>query len=289
MQSRIVLNTLAVIGLVALGGCKFIGSLHLSGNSHRIEAAGELAQSSYGPNTQQGRDYLRYNLNGLAIDSFNRAMASGEDPAAAYNGLGVAYARLGRTDLAYRFFRKATMSDPANPTYAHNLTSLIDSPEFTLNLLSRTPLPEAVRSEPKPEAGFAQAEPRAPPVPGRLYRDNNRQFSLITVAASQDASQSGAQSAAADPCQQRKVVRAKLRCGQVVLPKVASRNIRAPEVALSAPVAAPVAAVAAQPSAVVAAPAAGKAKSLNLSAPGRSTRQPANTQAPAPAALAAAT
>lgn len=289
MQSRIVPNTLAVIGLVALGGCKFIGSLHLSGNSHRNEAAGELAQSSHGPNLQLGRDYLRSNLNGLAIDSFNRALASGEDPAAAYNGLGVAYARLGRSDLAYRFFRKATMSDPANPTYAHNLTRLMDSPEFTLNLLSRTPLPEAVRSEPKPEAGFAQPEVRAPQVPGRLYRDSNRQFSLITVAAPQDVSQSGAQSAATDPCQQRKAVRVKLRCGQVVLPKVASRNIRMPEVALSAPVAAPVAVIAAQPSAAVATPAAGKAKTLDLSSPGRSSGQPAKTQAPPPAAPAAET
>lgn len=285
MRSRIVPNTLAVIGLVALGGCKFIGSLHLSGNPHRNEAAGELAQSSYGPNTQQARDYLRSNLNGLAIDSFNRALASREDPAAAYNGLGVAYARLGRTDLAYRFFRKATMSDSANPTYAHNLVSLTDSSEFTLNLLSRTPLPEAVRSGPKPEAGFAQAEARAPQVPGRLYRDSNRQFSLITVAAPQYASQSGAQSAAADPCQQRKAVRAKLQCGQVVLPKVASRNIRSPHVALSVPVAA----IAAQPSAAMAAPAAGKAKTLDLGAPDRSARQATKPKAPAPAAPAAAT
>ena len=274
-------KSLIVISMFALGGCKFFGNLHFSSNSHAKAAPADLAQGTYGPATQRGRDYLRSNLTGLAIDSFNLGLATGEEPAADYNGLGVAYARLGRTDLAYRFFKKATMSDPANPAYTRNLINLINSPEFTLNLLARTPLPEDARAGPQPEARTANVAERAPQVPGKLYREGNRQFSLITVVPAQAIGGSSVLNAAADGCILRTTARARRGCGAIPLPKVESRNNRSETVALTAP-----AAATPSPAANDVAPtpaAKGKAKVLELTAPKQTLRSQSAAESDSPA------
>lgn len=281
MPKRHLAKSLVVISMFALGGCKFFGNLHFGSNSHEKAASADFAQGTYGPATQRGRDYLRSNLTGLAIDSFNLALATGEEPAAGYNGLGVAYARLGRTDLAYRFFKKATLSDPANQAYARNLINLVNSPEFTLNLLARTPLPEDLRAAPQPEARTVQAAERAPQVPGKLYREGNRQFSLITVVPAQATGGSGVLNAAADSCILRTTARARRGCGAIPLPKVESRNSRSETVALTAPAAAtpPPAGSDAAPT-----PAAkGKAKVLELTAPKQTLRPPSAAEPDSPA------
>jgi tetratricopeptide (TPR) repeat protein len=77
--------------------------------------------------TSVGRRQLADGQTGLAIESFQRAMASGEPIASAVNGLGVAYARLDRFDLAQRYFEQAIASDPANNRYADNLARLMRS------------------------------------------------------------------------------------------------------------------------------------------------------------------
>lgn len=287
MLSRNFPKSLALISIFALGGCQFIGSLHLTGKSRGKEQASELAVVTYGPATQQGRDYLRSNLTGLAIDAFNLGLASGEDPAAAYNGLGVAYARLGRTDVAYRFFRKATISDPGNQAYAHNLTSLVNSPAFTLNLMARELPAPVARNEQPADAQTAQGPARAVQVPGKLYRENNRQFSLITVALSQERTGASVQSAANDACSKRAITRSKQRCGLIPLPKVGSRSNRTEAVALAAPDA-----PAAQPSGggATAAPATkAKSKVLDLSGPKQTGRVPTKAKPDRPAGLADAT
>ena len=267
MLSRNLPKSLALISMFALGGCQFFGNLHLTGKFRDKEHAAELAAGTYGPATQQGRDYLRSDLTGLAIDAFNRGLATGEDPAAAYNGLGVAYARLGRTDLAYRFFKKATMSDPVNPAYAHNLTSLVNSPAFTLNVMAREMPAPMNRVEPRSEARTADRPVRTPQVPGKLYREGNRQFSLITVVPNQDKATTSMQNAVADSCSKRVTPRAKQRCGLIPLPRIESRNARTAQVALTVPIAATKPPVS-EEAAVAPAP-KGKTKTLDLSSPGK--------------------
>src|SRR3546814_7754482 len=46
----------------------------------------------------------------------------------AYNGLGVAYARLGRADLAERYFKMALSMEGTNPRFAANLERFYNSP-----------------------------------------------------------------------------------------------------------------------------------------------------------------
>jgi tetratricopeptide (TPR) repeat protein len=162
----------------------------------------------------------------MAIDAFNRGLAQGEDPAAAYNGLGVAYARIGRSDLAYRFFKKAAMSEPDNPVYWRNLAILIDTPEFRL----------AAAHPSKPEVPAANltagdlpsvVPPKAQGV--QLVRNGNHQFSLVTATTETAPANAGTNAALvscdtntkANPCRQR------------ALPVSGSRNQNSPRNALA--------------------------------------------------------
>lgn len=149
----------------ALAGCQVAGAPGLSRTGGAVTQ--RLAQSE----TEQGRAHLRAQRNGLAIEAFNRALVFGEAPAPALNGLGVAYARLGRADLAYRFFSLAASADPASAVYAGNLARLTSSPGFTLAAL-RTVSPS------KPAYAVQAPDPGQP---GKLFRDGERQFSLITA------------------------------------------------------------------------------------------------------------
>lgn len=178
MRNTLILRASAIALLLSLGGCQFLGKLNLtrSGSQDKEQQAGaeRIAPSSLA----EGREHLRANRNGKAIEAFNLALVRGEDPAAAYNGLGVAYARVGRQDLAYRFFKKANASDPDNPVYAGNLIRLVDSPSFALNQIDRAPAAPPARIAELPAA--ANAATAAPRVPGKLYREGRGQISLTT-------------------------------------------------------------------------------------------------------------
>jgi tetratricopeptide (TPR) repeat protein len=177
MRNTLILRASAIALLVSLGGCQFLGKLNLarSGSQDEQQAKAQRAMPS---SLAEGREHLRANRNGLAIDAFNLALVRGEDPAAAFNGLGVAYARVGRNDLAYRFFKKANASAPDNPVYAGNLIRLVDSPAFALNQIDRAPAAPPARVEERPVAASAAAA--APRVPGKLYREGRGQISLTT-------------------------------------------------------------------------------------------------------------
>jgi tetratricopeptide (TPR) repeat protein len=178
MRNTLILRASAITLLVSLGGCQFLGQLNLARSGSKSEQQANKATRAIPSSLTEGREHLRANRNGLAIDAFNLALVRGEDPAAAYNGLGVAYARVGRNDLAYRFFKKANASDPENPVYASNLIRLVDSPAFALNQIDRAPAaPPAPKAERPVAASAATAAPR---VPGKLYREGRGQISLTT-------------------------------------------------------------------------------------------------------------
>ena len=284
MPNRTFVRLLVTVGMVSLGGCKFLGIQHLASKPSNEAVSSELARVSYGPATQRGRYYLQNNAVGLAIESFNVALASGEDPAASYNGLGVAYARLGRADLGYRFFKKAVMSDPANPVYAQNLVRMVNSPEFTLNLLQRTPLPEPAQAG----AQTAQVADQAERVPGKLYRERDHQFSLVTVAPREELNGASPQYAAANACAKRSGRAVRRGCEPVHLPKIGSRTSRLPAVALAAP--ATVTQSSANPaSSAPLSPAKGKVRVFDLTGPGQSGAATQKTAPERNAVAAAAT
>ena len=73
---------------------------------------------------QRGRAQLGAGLDALAIESFRAEIRRNPDSADAYNGLAVAYDRLGRADLAQRYFETALAKDPANTKVQANLAKL---------------------------------------------------------------------------------------------------------------------------------------------------------------------
>lgn len=234
MRNTLILRASAIALLVSLGGCQFLGKLNLarSGSKEEQQAKAQRAMPS---SLAEGREHLRANRNGRAIDAFNLALVRGEDPAAAFNGLGVAYARVGRNDLAYRFFKKANVSDPNNPVYASNLIRLVDSPAFALNQIDRAPAAPPARVAERPVAASAAAA--APRVPGKLYREGRGQISLTT----------GSDSTSTAPDQR-----------SVAMTLVAARPIAKPSVAVVEEPATP---KAAEPAA---APASGKRKVIEF-------------------------
>lgn len=163
---------------VLLSGCQFLGKLNLG---HRGDQA-RTTQAMANFYTDKGRDLLRSGRPGEAIEAFNLALATGEAPAAAYNGLGVAYSRIGRPDLSYRFFKKATMSDPTSTVYANNLDRLVKSPQFTLDMSPDFQAPRV----PEPAVATRQAR-NATPVPGRLHSTGPHQVSIVTLPPTDSA------------------------------------------------------------------------------------------------------
>ena len=278
MNRTVIQHLFVCCSLAALSGCQLLGNLHLTRSSQDRAKVAEVAITS-GTAVQDGRDHLRGGRPGLAIEAFNRALASGQDPAASYNGLGVAYARLGRTDLAFRFFKKAALSEPDNAAYSRNLTRLIDSPQFALAMMSQA-APVAA-----PASASASASPALPApqghnarIPGRLQRDGNHQFSLITLPSADEASPAARRSAGLAQCPRGKL-RGKRVCAAAMLPQIERR--RPAEVAIASPVVLPAALPAAAAAAAVppelAAPAlspAGKRRTIQFGRPPTSAPHP---------------
>jgi hypothetical protein len=129
-----------------------------------------------------GRAFLAEQNYGLAITRFRDALAFEAGSAAANNGLGIAYASIGRDDLARRYFERAIAFDPQTPAYRRNLdlfaakaaessrpealamTAPIDSaPEMRYRLrqeASSPPVKPAAISVPLPAGDAGTASPR---------------------------------------------------------------------------------------------------------------------------------
>lgn len=122
------------LGLIVAAALPLSGCALFKGKSARFDgkeatslAAAEEAGSYF---TQLGRRELGAGRTGLALEAFNRALSAGEEAAPALNGMGVAYARIGRYEVAYRLFAQAASQDPDNAKYAANLARLTASPAF---------------------------------------------------------------------------------------------------------------------------------------------------------------
>lgn len=287
MPKQMIRKLLVCSCFVALGGCQFLGSLHLTKRAPVTGAGDARLASASRSYTQAGRDHLRGGSPGLAIDAYNLALAGGEDPAAAYNGLGVAYARIGRPDLAYRFFHKAVMSDPHNPVYTRNLGVLVDSPSFTLDQIRRAePAPQVAAAQPAPTPAVSPK----PRVAGRLYRDSNRQFSLTTQVPTDSSAGSGTRTAALGNCTAQRSARRAANCRAAPLPTMHSRQAPEAQVAVNSPApsgVAPVASNVATPSEPAALAPKGKRKSVNMIGTPRAA--PQDKSAPDPPSLKPAT
>jgi tetratricopeptide (TPR) repeat protein len=114
-----------VTAAVSLGGCQSfpLTSWMFKKDRPASEAGPALAGNTAGA-LEEGTAFLRAGELSAAVASFRIAQLDRATRADASNGLGVAYAKLGRLDLAERYFQAAILSDPDNTRYAANLLRL---------------------------------------------------------------------------------------------------------------------------------------------------------------------
>lgn len=115
---------LLVAAAISLSGCGWI-----FGKSHPKQAEsgiiGQPSQTEYG-RTQiaEGRKALDRGDHIAAIIAFSKAQRIPQFAAEAHNGMAIGYARVGRTDLADRYFRLAILEAPEESRFRDNLTLL---------------------------------------------------------------------------------------------------------------------------------------------------------------------
>lgn len=185
MQFRLAATTLLGTMALALGACSSVTN-HARFTPRVI---GVEQQAEGLSQTNQGRVHLYANRTGLAIEAFRNALANGEAPAPAYNGLGVAYARLGRPDLAESYFSRAVASDPANLHFAENFAKLMRSPAYLAMASVRTASPNSAladsalaNSQSAGSVQSANAATTAKPAP--MERISRGEVRIVTNAAS---------------------------------------------------------------------------------------------------------
>lgn len=118
----------AALGLVLV-------SILTSGCASLFQRSGEFQITKIGPERTDdessafraldaGRQALANDNFGAAIAVFREARLRSETAAEAYNGMAIAYSRIGRPDLAERFFRQAIANAPDDRRYYRNLARL---------------------------------------------------------------------------------------------------------------------------------------------------------------------
>ncbi len=116
-----------VLAALTLSGCQGILSAFNFGGPKQYRA--EAGAQVFGQDElEQGRAALKEGNPATAIKLFRLAALNEDAAPQAFNGLGIAYARLGRADLAERYFKMAVTLDSSNPKFAANLDNFYNSP-----------------------------------------------------------------------------------------------------------------------------------------------------------------
>lgn len=76
---------------------------------------------------ERGRQALRMGQNADAISAFRTALREESNAGEAYNGLAIAYDRIGRKDLARRYFEQAVAVQPGERRYEANLARFFET------------------------------------------------------------------------------------------------------------------------------------------------------------------
>jgi hypothetical protein len=136
-----------VVAVIGLSGCQSM--LSKLGFNSSASSRPALAQAIGEPDLIAGQEALRAGNIGQAIISFRLALLDPSSKADASNGLGISYARLGRADLAERYFVQSTELAPLGEKYAANLMRFYESD------LARTAQAKALRLQ---QADLARLE-----------------------------------------------------------------------------------------------------------------------------------
>lgn len=122
-------RTIASMLLCTVAGLGLAGCSHRGGNVEvrPVSSTEMLASTDVEEALRTGRDHLAAGRYGLAITQFRNATLLDPRSAAAQNGLAVAYASIGRTDLARRHFERAIAYAPDEASYRRNYARLSET------------------------------------------------------------------------------------------------------------------------------------------------------------------
>lgn len=146
IHSRTRTAALAVAIALSLGGCQMLG---MGGQSRSALHTQALPENFGAEQLEEGRAALVENRTSDAIAAFMIAKSYPEHAPAAFNGLAVAYSRLGRSDLTERFFQTAIALAPEEEKYRSNLALF-----YTRNEMPRA-------AEPVLAVSLPEAQPSA--------------------------------------------------------------------------------------------------------------------------------
>jgi tetratricopeptide (TPR) repeat protein len=185
------------VAAVQLGGCTSFLGIKFARQAQPEPAVENESTLAAAPITEAARKQLSEGQTGLAVETFKQALAAGEPQAPAVNGLGVAFARLGRFDLAHRFFSQAMEMDPADSRYADNLARMMRSPEL---LAMRRDADIAAAAQERLAAAQAEVEARAAarPSPGKIERLSRGEVRIATAPPQAQPTVKTVRSATAD-------------------------------------------------------------------------------------------
>jgi Flp pilus assembly protein TadD len=169
-MTRLLKVSATLLATVALSGCASIFGHgfadHGTAQSAPVLSVGTIELAA-------ARRAMDAGMTAEAIDHFRAAQTDPQALPAASNGLGVAYARLGRFDLADRYFRMAMALEPANQRFAANMLRLQgDYALAQARAAETTRLAEAA----KPAVAVAAADR-----PGALERVSRGEVRIRTV------------------------------------------------------------------------------------------------------------
>lgn len=148
MTQRVLRTRAFSAGILIAMGSALAGCQLFSDRKAELQSFSEIREPlphDYGVQlVSEGRDALAEGRVMDAIDSFQIAKYYPEQAPAAYNGLAVAYSRVGRTDLTERFFAMAVSLAPQDDRYRANLALFH----------SRNGIPPATTATPELAAGL---------------------------------------------------------------------------------------------------------------------------------------
>lgn len=195
-MKQMIRMTGCVAAAIALSGCQSFASAFGFAPKDSSQSV-QVAEAFGSQDLERGRKALKDGHVALAIQQFRMAALNEKTAPDAFNGLAVAYTRLGRADLAERYFRTALQLQPSNPKFAANLARFYESPlgSSARALAMREVEAQAVLAKAEQEAkeqGLSepQAEAESPVLvhapAAHVDRTSERELTVATASDSKD-------------------------------------------------------------------------------------------------------
>ncbi|MGL5839171.1 MAG: tetratricopeptide repeat protein [Sphingorhabdus sp.] len=115
----------------------------------------------------RGKAHLALGQNALAISDFRAALRSTPDSATAYNGLGIAYDRIGRRDLAQLYFELAVANAPSDLKFSGNLARFLEAsgkPQMAQGLVAPVAIADTAQLAEQEVWGKPDGRAAVPPI-----------------------------------------------------------------------------------------------------------------------------